>query len=207
MMMKLLGLSLVALLGAACGGDDGIDSDEEARRAYLGLDSSLGKSLTLGFAGFNSATSANIAPQMTTGILAGTLVISGQVDQGASDNKGMRLQVGMIDYNDGTLILEEEDLEIDITYNTPTDLTLQPKLALNLRSIPATSASAPGTLSGTLVGDYAMTGDLEGTVSLNLMITGSIVHDGTGVIRAVGTTTVTGTANSGDGTYDVSLTL
>ncbi|MBA3818182.1 MAG: hypothetical protein H0X17_04775 [Deltaproteobacteria bacterium] len=205
-MMKLIALSLVALLGAACGGDDGVDSDEEARRAYFGLDSSIGKSLTLGFAGFNTATSANIAPQMTTGVLAGTLVISGQVDQGSSDNKGMRLKVGMVDYNDGTLVIDGEELDVDITYNTPSDVTLQPALTLSLKNIPP-AGGAPGTLEGTLLGDYAMGGDLEGTINLNLTFAGAIVHDGTSIIRAVGTTTVTGTANSGDGTYDVNITL
>src|SRR5688500_1152616 len=41
--MKLLTLSLIALLGAACGDGDDIDSDEEARRAYFGLDASIEK--------------------------------------------------------------------------------------------------------------------------------------------------------------------
>src|SRR5687767_4541413 len=90
---------LLALGGTACG-DEEIDSDEEARRAYLGLDKSIAKSLALGFTGFNAASSANIPTQMTTGEVGGTLEISGQVDQGASANKGMRLQVGMVDFSD-----------------------------------------------------------------------------------------------------------
>ena len=77
--------TLVSLVGACS--DDEIDSDEAARRAYLGLDASIGKSITLGFQGFNAASSANIDPQMTTGTApngSGTLTISGQVDQGLS---------------------------------------------------------------------------------------------------------------------------
>src|SRR5687768_17151352 len=116
--------TFIAVLGIGCSDDDGIDSDEEARRAYFGLDGSIEKSLNLGFAGFNAATSANIAPQMTTGVAAGTLTISGQVDQGSSDNKGMRLYVGMVDYSDGEVkIIQEgeDDVIVNITYDTNID--------------------------------------------------------------------------------------
>src|SRR5690349_7573501 len=89
-----------SLLIAACSSDQ-VDSDEQARRAYLALDKSISKSLNLGFQGFNMASSANIAPQMGAGDKAGTLTITGQVDQGSSANKGMRLNVGMVGYDDG----------------------------------------------------------------------------------------------------------
>lgn len=196
-------LLLLAVLGAAACGDDGaIDSNEEARRAYLGLDESIGKSITLGFAGFNAATNANIPPQMTTGTLGGTLVITGQVDQGVSPNKDMRLRVGMVDYSDGKVVIEGDDLEIDLTYDTNADATMQPFLQLQLRNIPN------GTLGGTLTGTYTMAGDIEGDATLDLTISGMIMDDGTGkVVRVPGMTTVTGTAKSGDGTYDVNLTL
>src|SRR5512144_82985 len=118
--MKIICLALIAVLGAACS-SDGIDSDEEARRAYLGLDTSIEKSLTLGFAGFNAASSANIDPQMATGTAAGTLVITGQVDQGASANKGMRLHVGMVGYTDGAVMIEGKPEAINITYDTNMD--------------------------------------------------------------------------------------
>src|SRR5215207_9738868 len=72
-------VSLLSLSGFACSDDDGVDSDEEARRAYLGLDLSIEKSLTLGFAGFNAASSANIDAQMDAGDSTGMLTISGQV--------------------------------------------------------------------------------------------------------------------------------
>lgn len=203
-MIKNIGLSSIALLCFACGGDDGIDSDEEARRAYLGLDTSIEKSLALGFAGFNAATSANISPQNGVGEVGGMLVITGQVDQGSSDNKGMRLYVGMVDYNDGSIIVEQdgEEIEVDITYNTATDPTMQPYLNLTLRNVPT------GTLEGTLMGDYQMTGDLEGTATLNLTFSGTLMDNGSGgTVRQPGTTTVTGTASTGDGTYDVNITL
>ena len=193
---------------AACGSDD-IDSNEEARRAYFGLDTSIEKSLTLGFAGFNSASSANISPQMATGTKAGTLVITGQVDQGSSDNKGMRLYVGMVGYTDGPLTIEYEGetIDVDLTYDTSTDMTMQPYLQLSLRNIPS------GTFTGTLTGTYLMTGDIEGEATLNLMFSGTLQPDpanpgdATKTIRAPGTTMVTGTADSGDGTYTVNLKI
>ncbi|MEJ7597084.1 MAG: hypothetical protein WKG01_04170 [Kofleriaceae bacterium] len=199
------------VLFAACGSsDDDIDSDEEAQRAYLGLDLSVEKSLALGFAGFNAASSANIAPQATTGGAAGDLTITGQVDQGSSDNKGMRLRVGMVDYTDGVILVETEDdteLEINLTYDTSTDVATQPFLNLSLRGIPETTATT-GTLTGTLLGDYTMSGDIEGTATLNLSFTGEIEDDGAGnTIRSAGTTHVTGTASSGDGVFDVDLML
>lgn len=189
-------LAVLALTGCA---DDDIDSDEEARRAYVGLDASIGKSLTLGFAGFNAASSANIPPQMTVGTEAGTLVITGQVDQGSSANKGMRLRVGMVGYTDGAVVLDDENVEI--TYDTDLDPATQPYLQLSLKNIPT------GTLEGTLTGTYRMTGDIIGDATVNLTFAGTLQADGAGVSRVPGATTVTGTATSGDGTYDVSLTL
>lgn len=189
----------VLLLLAACG-DDEVSSDEEARRAYLGLDTSVGKALTLGMLGFNAATSANIPDQMTTGDVEGTMVVSGQVDQGASTNKEMRLLIAMTGYSDGPAVQVDGE-DIDITYTT-TDPLVLPALDLSLRDIPN------GTFTGTLVGAFSMTGDLEGTVNLNLMLSGMIEDDGAGGIRrVVGSTHVTGTASSGDGTYQVDVTL
>jgi hypothetical protein len=203
-MTKLISLFAIAMLGlAACGSDD-IDSDEEARRAYLGLDESIGKSLTQGFIGFNAASSANLPLDCCNdvGLDSGTLVITGQVDQGSSDNKGMRLRIAMVDYNDGVFTVDGDDKEIDITYNTDPNVELQPLLTLTLRNFPN------GTLDGTLLGDYQMSGDIEGTATLNLTFAGTIMDDGTGkVVRTPGTTHVTGTAVSGDGTFDVDVTL
>jgi hypothetical protein len=55
----------LACMQVGCGG--GVSSEEQAQRAYLGLDKSIGKALVLGFAGFNAASSANISPQSTSG--------------------------------------------------------------------------------------------------------------------------------------------
>ena len=205
--MKLIAFTLIAMLGAAaCSDDDGIDSDEEARRAYFGLDGSIEKSLTLGFAGFNAAQSANIAPQMGVGDAGGTLTITGQVDQGTSDNKGMRLYVGMVDYTEGEISIltadGDEEIVVNLTYNTSADVTLQPYLNLTLRNVP------DGDFTGTLAGVYTMSGDIEGDAELDLTFSGKLMSDGVGgTVRVPLMTTVTGTAKSGDGTYDVNITL
>lgn len=198
-------LTLMTILAAAtgCSDDDAIDSDEAARRAYLGLDVSIGVSLNLGFDGFNAASSANIPPQMTAGVASGTLTISGQVDQGASTNKGMRLQVGMVDYSDGVLVVMDgdEEIEVDLTYATSAVVEEQPALDLQLRDI------LNGTFTGTLAGTYQISGDISGDVTLALTMSGAIQDDGTGdVIRVPGSTTISGTATSGDGLYTVSIT-
>jgi len=207
--MRMPSLRVLAVLTASlftaglsgCGND--ISSDEQARRAYLGLDKSVEKSLQLGFAGFNAASSANIPAQMTAGNAGGTLTITGQVDQGSSSNKGMRLRVGMTGYTDGEVKVSEDEDAVDVTYNTTTDTAMQPALNLSLKNIPT------GTFDGTLVGTFQMAGDLEGDVTLNLTMTGQLEDDGTGKVRRkAGTTTVTGTAKSGDaGEYQVNVTL
>ena len=187
---------------SACGND--VSSEEGARRAYLGLDLAVEKSLKLGFDGFNAASSANIPPQSTTGDATGTLKITGQVDQGASANKGMRLKIEMTEYSDGEIVVGEDEDPIEITYATSTDVTAQPSLNLNLKNIPT------GTLEGTLVGDFQMTGDLEDTVRLNLTFSGALEDNGSGgTRRKLGTTRVTGTATSviGEGVYQVDLTI
>ncbi len=203
--MKLVSLTLVALLGASACSSDNIDSDEEARRAYFGMDGSIEKSLTLGFAGFNAAQSANIDPQAGVGDAGGTLTITGQVDQGASANKEMRLHVGMVDYTDGEVTIHQDgkdDVKVDITYNTNVDPLMQPYLQLSLRNIPT------GTFTGTLTGTYTMSGDIEGTADLMLTFSGLLMSNGAGgTTRVPLMTTVTGTAKSGDGTFDVNVTL
>lgn len=192
----LLGLAL-ALLAPACG-DEGVSSEEDARAAYIGMDGVIAKALTLGMQGFNEASSANIPPQSGTGDVMGTIDITGQVDMGASDNKGLRLNIALVDYQDE---IPEPDAELMIVYDTDPEGEL-PYLDLQLRNIP------DGTISGTLTGDFLMSGDLEGVVTLDLAISGNIQDDGAGGIeRAPGTITVTGTATSDAGTYDVNVTI
>jgi hypothetical protein len=93
----LLTAGLLAL-AAGCGG--GVSSEETARRAYFGLDRYVDRGINLGMAGFNAASSANIPAQTAMGDVSGTLTVTGQVDQGASANKGMRLRTALANYSD-----------------------------------------------------------------------------------------------------------
>lgn len=178
-----------SLLLAGCG-SSGVGSDEDARRAYEGLDDSFDRAITLGFEGFNAATSANIAPQTANGAKSGTLTVSGQVDQGASTNKTMNLSEQLKDYSeDGNL-----------TYDTEGTL---PALSMKLSKIPT------GTLAGSLDGQFTMAGDLEGDLTISLTFTGDLQPspaDPSKVERKPGTTHITGTATSGDGEYNIDLT-
>lgn len=183
-------VGLVALAGC---GDSGVSNEEEARRTYLGLDTMVGKAMDLGFAGFNAASSANIPPQSGTGTVKGTLKITGQVDQGSSNNKGMRLKVELADYQD--------DANIKAVYAT--DAANLPSLNLSLKAIPN------DTLTGSLAGAFNMNGDLSGVVTLALTMSGQLQPDpadANKVQRKPGTTTVTGTAQSTYGTYAVNVT-
>lgn len=191
-------VSVSSLLAFGCGG--GVNSEERARQAYQGLDAMVEKAMTLGFQGFNGASSANISPQTTTGNETGEVIVTGQVDQGASANKGMRLRVGLNGYSDGAVTIPDED-PVKITYGTVSDTTAQPALNLNLKNIPN------GTFDGSLNGKFTMEGDVEGEVTLALSFAGMIEDDGTGKVRRkAGTTKVTGTATSGDGSYNVDVT-
>jgi hypothetical protein len=193
-----LGCSL-ALSIVGCADDSDLDSEEDARRAYLGLDTSIEKGLDLGMDGFNAASSANIPTQSGTGDETGTITVGGQVDQGASDNKGLRLTVALEMYSDGP-VERVDDEDIVITYDTrPESL---PALTLTLRNIP------DGTLEGTLVGTYDMHGDIEGTATLDISMAGVIEDDGSGgVSRAEGQTHVTGTARSGDAIFEIDVDI
>jgi hypothetical protein len=201
-MRAINGLILACSLLGACG-SDGVDSNEEARRAYLALDASIGKSLTLGFLGFGAGDNANIPDQMTTGVDTGTLLITGKVDAGNSDNKGMMLNVGMVDYSDGPVIINDDDDTVLVTYDTDADEALQPLFDMKLMNYPN------GTFTGTLIGTYLMSGDIEGEVDLNVTFSGQTQDDGTGLTeRKPGTITITGTVlTSDDGTFDVDVTL
>ena len=206
----LLGFCALAL-GTGCG-DDGetVSSDEQARRAYLGLDQSIEKALNLGFAGYNAASSANIPDQMTTGTAGGTLTITGQVDKGASVNKTMRLNVGMVDYDDGDIVINEDGDTIRIVYDTNTDKTMQPYLDLKLANVPTGTLSGMLSSNTNMTGVYVLSGDISGELTISVTITGMLKAgpNAGDVLRVPGTTTVTGTATNKDGgVYNIMLTI
>ncbi len=180
----------------AVGCQPSVADEASAERAYLGLDGAVERALNLGFAGYNAASSANIATQEDDGATKGTMSVGGQVDQGASNNKGLRLEVALADYADEA-VKDENDEDIEVSYDTgETPLALD----LQLKSIP------DGDYDGTFTGDVAMAGDLEGVVTLNLQLSGDLEADADsegGTQRA--TTIVTGTATSDYGAYDVDI--
>jgi len=184
--MRALVLSVLALAGC---GSSTVSSEADAKQAYLGLDASIDKAITLGFAGFNAASSANITPQMTTGTVSGTLTVTGQVDQGASSNKTMRLVAAYANYNDDN----------KTTYDTASGAG--PALTMDLKGIPN------GTLTGSFDGVVNMSGMEKGALTLTLSFTGNL-QPGSGnlVERKPGTTHITGTAVSSAGTYNVDVT-
>ncbi|MFO0761775.1 MAG: hypothetical protein U0359_35355 [Byssovorax sp.] len=189
--MKRAGLIVLvcgALGALGCSGDN-VGSEEDAKRAYQGLDASIDKAIDLGFDGFNAAKSANIDPQETKGAKTGTMTIGGKVDQGASNNKTMNLTETLVMYSD----------DGKLTYDTGATL---PTIDMKLSKIP------DGTLSGTLSGDFTLSGDdLKGPVTLSLTFNGDLqAGSGTAVVRKPGTTHITGTATSDYGTYNVDIT-
>jgi hypothetical protein len=185
----------------ACGQ---VASEDEARIAYLGIDQIVSKTLALGFAGFRAANSANIPTQTDDGDDSGSITVTGQVDQGSSDNKGMRLEVALDEYSDGTIDDPESegDDQIAIVYATAEDAPLV--VVLDLRNFP------DGTLEGSLSGVIGMSGNLEGDLELIITLSGEIEEDGAGTgdtRRVEGSTNVTGTAESANGTFDIDTTL
>jgi hypothetical protein len=200
-------LLLASIALAACSSDE-VDSDEQARRAYLALDGSIIKSINLGFQGFNAATNANIDAQATTGTKAGNLTITGQVDQGVSTNKEMRLYVAMVAYDDGDVAYNEDGDTVHVVFDTSTDMTMQPYLDLKLANIPNGTLTGSLTPNTNMTGVYKLSGDLKGTLAINVTISGMLMAgNGTEVLRVPGSTTIMGTAtNSDGGVYDINVT-
>jgi len=189
----LLAASLAALT-TGCNGD-GVDSEEEARIAYLGLDQGIDRALKLGFDGYNAASNANIPDQSEAGDLSGTMTVGGKVDAGVSNNKEMGLTVSLEDYSDGEV--DDQGDTYEIHYDTGTPLALD----LSLKGLPEAD------ITGTFAGRVDMTEAIVGELTLNLSITGKTEANADGTIqRAPGTVRVTGTAESENGVYDVDVT-
>lgn len=178
-----------------------VNSEEQAERAYLGIDPGIERALKLGFQGFNAASSANIPTQSENGDISGTMEVSGQVDQGSSDNKTMNLDVKLTDYADPVTKLHEDDPDYEVVYSTSDGAPVA--LDMKLMNVPT------GTLEGTMVGTVVMDKDLTGELKLNLAFSGQIEENPAGsgkTQRKAGTTHVTGTATSDAGEYQVDVT-
>ncbi len=192
---------LVVVFALAACGSSSVSSEDSARRVYFGLDRAVDRALNLGMDGFNAAQSANIPSQTGDGDVSGTLTVDGQVDQGASANKEMRLTTAFAHYSD---TVERPDGGLadggpsGLIYDTVA--TSLPALDLSLRNIPN------GTFTGTLNGTVDVSGDLQGAVALALNFAGTIQSaGGTAIARVPGSTHVTGTATSAFGTFMIDL--
>jgi hypothetical protein len=198
--MRLEALCMSVTILAGCGGSSSVNSDEQARRAYLGLNESISKSLALGFTGYNAAANANIPTETAPGDASGTITVTGHVDQGNPSQISMGLNAAMAMYSDGDFVIADMGQKIMVTYAT--DSTALPTLTLKL------NASAGDTLSGSLDGTYTMTGELQGKVTLAVQLAGTFTGTAPNVMRVVGSTTVTGIAtNSSGGSYSINETL
>jgi phage baseplate assembly protein gpV len=189
--MTLNSILLVSALALAGCGNASVQSDADARRAYLGLDASIDKAIQLGFDGFNSPSNgANIAPQTANGTVHGTLTVTGQVDQGSSNNKNMTLSTNYAAYSDDGMI----------TYDATAGSL--PVLSMSLKGIPT------GTLTGSLAGSLTMTGDsIKNGIVLAVAFSATLQSGGNNtVVRAPGTTHITGTATSDYGVYTIDIT-
>lgn len=194
-------ICLVAGLGLswACGG---VASEDDARLASLGLDAIVSRALALGFDGFNAADSANIPPQNADGAVSGAIVVGGQVDQGASANKGMRLEVTLVDHAE---VLVDDPLTdaveaLELRFSTKDDSPLA--VDLSLKGIP------DGTLTGSVLGTALIEGDLEAEVDVELTLSGAIESDGeAGTTRTEGSTLVEGVVSSANGDFDVDFDI
>ena len=191
-------LALVVLVGCS---SSSVSSEDAARELYFGLDRAVDRSLNLGMDGFNAAQSANIPSQTGYGQVSGTLTVSGQVDQGASDNKEMRLATAFMTYSDLAEIPDGGVADAPasgLVYDTMASAL--PQLDLSLRNIP------DGTFTGTLNGAVTVSGSLKGTVTLTLTFSGDIQSaGGSAIARVPGGTHITGTATSEFGTYTIDL--
>ncbi len=189
-LLRILPVTLLALSTSGCHGG-ALDNEVAAEIAYLGLDRAVDRMIKLGFDGFNAANSANIPPQSEPGDESGVMDVDGKVDQGASANKGMQLDVLLTDYSDGPV------QDTAVLYNGG---PLQADLSM--KGLPEAD------LSGSLSGVIRMDGDLAGTLELDLSITGKTEDSGGGVIaRVPGSIRVVGTATSDYGVFQVDVSL
>ena len=188
-MSRRLALFLV-VAACGCNNGDAPTVNTQAMEAYLGLDSSIDKALNLAFVGMNRAATANIAPETAAGDKKGNVVVQGQVDQGSSSQRTIRVDALYDGYSD----------DGDTFYAT--DAAAPPLLALELHGIPY------GTFSGTFLGQFTMSGLFAGPLTVELTFDGQLQPTGNlgAVARVPYSTHLHGTAVSDYGTYAVDFT-
>jgi hypothetical protein len=201
-----LTVAVLSLLAAQCGG---VSNADAARRSYLGLDRAVDRALSLAFDGLNAASSANIPAQMASGDLAGTMLVEGQVSQGSSSNREMRLLVTLTGYRDNVSDTGATDAGAADAGATGPALRLIYSKPASGMPIAMDLSLRPPMFTGTFAGTLDMTGELAGTVTVNVTLSGqleSMSGSGSRLQRVAGTTRITGTVTSAYGTYPVDVT-
>jgi hypothetical protein len=187
-------LAAVFATVAAAGCSDSPSTDGgPAQTAYLGVDAALVRAIDISLSSIEETmTTPNIPPQTLGGMAHGSLTIKGQVDQGQSVDKTIRADTAFSGFSDDGFVVYD------------TDPAQAPLLALDLRDLPY------GTYSGTWDGVFTMSGGLQHTMTVKLTITGQVQPVGTveitGFTRVPYSTSISGTAVSDYGTYDVGFT-
>jgi hypothetical protein len=185
--------AVVASVAPLTGCSKDVSDEEAARLVALGLEPAIDRAVGLGLAGFNEATSANIPEQWARGDLFGTMWVRGQVDQGSSENKGLRLEVTLDSYADGLIEGEE------ILYQTGEPLLLD----VSLKGLPT------GDMDGAFDGRVNLAGSFGGGVDLELDVTARtepIPLRVDTIQRVPGTTHIFGIARSDFGEYLIDVT-
>ncbi len=182
-------LVVVVLVAAAAGCSDSPSSvSPEAQTAYLGIDDSIGRAIDSALFGVNTSMTENLDPRSVPGLKQGQVVVLGQVDQGTAAAKSLRVDTDYTGFSDdGTVIYD-------------TNPASPPLLALELHSVPY------GTLTGTFLGVFTLSGALTGTMTVNLTFDGQLQPAGNNVERVLYSTQVSGTAVSAYGSYVVDFT-
>jgi hypothetical protein len=177
-------LGVFVLVG--CGSDT---INQRAQTVYVEIQDVIYDSMELAFKGFNTATSATVPPQTKTGDNKGTLTVTGQVDQGTSPDKAMKLQLELVDYPSASTT--------NTTFKTG---ATKPSLNINLKGIPN------GTLDALLSGDFLMSGTLSGTATLSITMTGTLQKDPSNTSKVQPAKySIKGTTKSDYGTHSVDI--
>ncbi|MDP3277551.1 MAG: hypothetical protein Q8Q09_20360 [Deltaproteobacteria bacterium] len=191
---------VLTLACVQCGG--GVSNADSARRAYVGFDKGVSRAISLGFDGLTAASSANIPEQTAAGDVMGTMLVAGQVSQGSSTNREMRLTVQVTDY---------QDMVVDMPDDAGAGTTLRHRYStvMGQTPLPLTISLRPPMFTGTLTGTVRMAGELAGDVTFNLVLAGQVESPmgmPTRFQRVPNGTRITGTVTSPYGTYTVDVT-
>lgn len=167
-----------------------LSPEEAVKQAYLGLDSSLDKTLGLAFTGFNESKDTDVPQQTAHGAWTGSMAILGTVEKTGTTDATLKLVEGMKEYCD------------DGKHTYDTTSSNLPVLQLELKNMPI------GTFTGSLTGEFTASDGVAGQVVLDLTFEGVVepISGGTKVAPKSGATHITGTTTLNSATYDVDKT-